>query len=79
MPEDEAAETQAAKLVWDTYYANHQKTKNFDSLRVLDPFMGHDISRSDLYHALWVHLLGQTWTVSSPQLCSSHPNFLRIL
>lgn len=36
-PEDE---TQAAKLVWDAYYANHQKADNFTNLRVLDPFMG---------------------------------------
>lgn len=36
-PDDE---TQAAKLVWDAYYANHQKAGNFTDLRVLEPFMG---------------------------------------
>jgi putative DNA methylase len=36
-PEDE---TMAGKQVWENYYANHQKAKNFSKLRVLDPFMG---------------------------------------
>ncbi len=31
---------EAAKLVWEHYYANHQKAKHFEGLRVLDPFMG---------------------------------------
>jgi putative DNA methylase len=30
----------AAKLVWDTYYANHQEAGNFKNLKVLEPFMG---------------------------------------
>lgn len=30
----------AAKLVWDNYYANHQKNKNFQKLKVADIFMG---------------------------------------
>ena len=33
-------ETEAAKAVWDVYYANHQKAENFKHLRVLDCFMG---------------------------------------
>ena len=32
--------TQAAKRVWDHYYANHQKAGHFRKLRVFDPFMG---------------------------------------
>lgn len=36
-PEDP---TEAAKRVWDHYYANHQKARSFRKLRVLDPFMG---------------------------------------
>jgi adenine-specific DNA methylase len=36
-PEDKS---QAAKLVWDYYYANHQKAGNFKNLKVLDLFMG---------------------------------------
>lgn len=36
-PEDQ---TQAAKLVWDYYYANHQKAGHFKKLKVLDLFMG---------------------------------------
>ena len=36
-PEDTS---QAAKAVWDVYYANHQKARSFRKLRVLDPFMG---------------------------------------
>ena len=32
--------TEAAKLVWDHYYCNHQKAGSFKRLRVLDPFMG---------------------------------------
>jgi adenine-specific DNA methylase len=33
-------ETEAAKAVWDVYYANHQKAENFKHLKVLDCFMG---------------------------------------
>lgn len=32
--------SQAAKRVWEHYYANHQKARSFRKLRVLDPFMG---------------------------------------
>ena len=31
---------EAAKLVWDHYYCNHQKAGSFKHLKVLDPFMG---------------------------------------
>lgn len=31
---------EAAKLVWDHYYCNHQKAGSFRKLKVLDPFMG---------------------------------------
>lgn len=33
-------ETLADRLVWDAYYANHQKAGNFKHLKVLDCFMG---------------------------------------
>lgn len=33
-------ETEAAKAVWDVYYANHQKAENFKDIKVLDCFMG---------------------------------------
>lgn len=36
-PEDSS---HAAKLVWDTYYANHQKKGAFKNLKVVDIFMG---------------------------------------
>ncbi|OPX92063.1 MAG: hypothetical protein A4E52_00167 [Pelotomaculum sp. PtaB.Bin013] len=36
-PEDPA---EAAKKVWEHYYANHQKAGNFKNLKVLDNFMG---------------------------------------
>ena len=32
--------TEAAKAVWDVYYANHQAAENFKHLKVLDCFMG---------------------------------------
>ena len=32
--------TEAARAVWDVYYANHQKAENFKDLKVLDCFMG---------------------------------------
>ncbi|MGI8961539.1 MAG: DUF1156 domain-containing protein [Bryobacteraceae bacterium] len=35
-----ADETEAARAVWDVYYANHQKSGAFQSLKVLDCFMG---------------------------------------
>jgi putative DNA methylase len=36
-PDDEQ---QAAKIVWDSYYANHQKRGSFSGLNVADIFMG---------------------------------------
>lgn len=36
-PEDPA---EAAKLVWDSYYGDHQKNKSFNKLKVADIFMG---------------------------------------
>jgi adenine-specific DNA methylase len=36
-PEDAS---HAAKLVWDNYYANHQKKGSFSHLKVADIFMG---------------------------------------
>lgn len=36
LPDD----TEAAKAVWDVYYANHQAAGNFKQLKVLDCFMG---------------------------------------
>lgn len=36
-PDDES---QAAKAVWDVYYANHQKRRSFAHLKVADIFMG---------------------------------------
>ena len=36
-PEDTS---QAAKAVWDVYYANHQKKRSFGNLKVADIFMG---------------------------------------
>jgi putative DNA methylase len=36
-PEDKS---HAAKLIWDNYYANHQKKGSFKDLRVADIFMG---------------------------------------
>jgi adenine-specific DNA methylase len=36
-PEDTS---QAAKAVWDVYYANHQKRRSFANLKVADIFMG---------------------------------------
>ena len=36
-PDDDA---EAAKLVWDSYYGNHQKNEAFKKLRVADIFMG---------------------------------------
>ncbi len=32
--------SQAAKIVWDSYYANHQKKRSFASIKVADIFMG---------------------------------------
>ena len=32
--------SQAAKAVWDVYYANHQKERSFANLKVADIFMG---------------------------------------
>ncbi|MCX6926384.1 MAG: DUF1156 domain-containing protein, partial [Verrucomicrobia bacterium] len=37
VPEDQE---QAARKVWEYFYANHQKAGHFRGLKVLDPFMG---------------------------------------
>lgn len=36
-PEDQA---EAAKLIWENYYGNHQKNQDFNNLKVADIFMG---------------------------------------
>jgi len=35
-----ADETKAAKTVWESYYANHERRRTLRHLRVADPFMG---------------------------------------
>ena len=41
-------ETEAAKAVWDVYYANHQAAGNFKHLKVLDCFMPPDFDPVNL-------------------------------
>lgn len=74
VPEDQ---TQAAKLVWDSYYANHQKAKNFDSLRVLDPFMGGGTTLVEGarlgFQMTGVDLNPVAWFVTKNELAGTEP------
>lgn len=67
----------AAKLVWENYYANHQKGGAFKKLRVLDPFMGGGTtlvegSRLGL-HVTGVDLNPVAWFVVKNEVACSDP------
>ena len=67
----------AAKLVWENYYANHQKGGSFKKLRVLDPFMGGGttlVEGSRLgMHVTGVDLNPVAWFVVKNEVACSDP------
>jgi hypothetical protein len=70
-------ETEAAKSVWDVYYANHQKATNFHHLKVLDCFMGGGttlVEGSRLgFQVAGVDLNPVAWFVVRNELTASDP------
>ena len=70
-------ETEAARAVWDVYYANHQKAENFSHLKVLDCFMGGGttlVEGSRLgFHVSGVDLNPVAWFVVKNELACTDP------
>ena len=70
-------ETEAAKAVWDVYYANHQAAGNFKHLRVLDCFMGGGttlVEGSRLgFEVSGVDLNPVAWFVTKNELAGTDP------
>lgn len=71
-------ETEAARAVWDVYYANHQKAGNFKHLKVLDCFMGGGttlVEGSRLgFQVAGVDLNPVAWFVVKNELACSDPD-----
>lgn len=76
-------ETEAAKVAWDLYYANHQKAGNFRNLRVLDPFMGGGttlVEGSRLgFKMMGVDLNPVAWFVVKNELAGTSPEEVKTL
>lgn len=75
--------TEASKLVWDAYYANHQKAGSFTHLRVLDCFMGGGttlVEGSRLgFQVAGVDLNPVAWFVVKNELACTDPSEVRRL
>ncbi|KYH32454.1 SAM-dependent methyltransferase [Neomoorella mulderi] len=73
-PQDPA---QAAKLVWEHYYTNHQKAGSFKKLRVLDIFMGGGTTLVEGerlgFQVVGLDLNPVAWFVSKNELACSDP------
>jgi hypothetical protein len=76
-----ADETEAAKAVWDVYYANHQKAGSFQNLKVLDCFMGGGttlVEASRLgFQVAGVDLNPVAWFVVKNELACTDPEKVR--
>jgi DNA modification methylase len=74
-------ETEAAKAVWDVYYANHQKAGSFKQLNVLDCFMGGGttlVEGSRLgFQVTGVDLNPVAWFVVKNELAGTDPGEVR--
>ncbi|MBI4291278.1 MAG: DUF1156 domain-containing protein [Betaproteobacteria bacterium] len=74
-------ETEAAKAVWDVYYANHQKAGSFSHLKVLDCFMGGGttlVEGSRLgFQVTGVDLNPVAWFVVKNELACTDPEEVR--
>lgn len=79
-PEDR---TKAAALVWDHYYANHQRAGSFKCLKVLDPFMGGGttvVEGSRLGFAVTgIDLNPVAWFVTKNEVACSDPVQVKVL
>jgi hypothetical protein len=74
---------EAAKLVWDHYYCNHQKAGSFRKLRVLDCFMGGGVTLVEGsrlgFQMTGVDLNPVAWFVSKNELACSDPEQVKAL
>lgn len=73
--------SQAAKLVWDHYYANHQKAGTFKKLRVLEPFMGGGTTLVEGarlgFQMTGIDLNPVAWFVTKNELACSDPELVK--
>ncbi len=76
-PDGSVDELAAARLVWDLYYANHQKAGSFKHLKVLDIFMGGGttlVEGSRLgYQVAGIDLNPVAWFVVKNELACTDP------
>ncbi|MEI6075304.1 MAG: DUF1156 domain-containing protein [Verrucomicrobiota bacterium] len=72
---------QAARKVWEYFYANHQKAGHFRGLKVLEPFMGGGttlVEGSRLgYHVAGNDLNPVAWFVVKNEVAGSDPEQVR--
>lgn len=75
--------SQAAKLVWDHYYCNHQKSGAFRKLRVLDIFMGGGTTLVEGarlgFQMVGIDLNPVAWFVTKNELSCSDPEQVKEL
>jgi len=75
--------SQAAKLVWDNYYCNHQKAGHFRKLNVLDIFMGGGTTLVEGarlgFQMTGVDLNPVAWFVTKNELACSDPGQVKAL
>ena len=73
---------EAAKMVWDHYYCNHQKAESFKNLKVLDCFMGGGttlVEGSRLgMHMTGIDLNPVAWFVTKNELACSDPEQVKM-
>lgn len=74
---------EAAKRVWDNYYANHQKAGTFKKLRVLEPFMGGGTTMVEGarlgFQMTGIDLNPVAWFVTKNELACSDPKLVKAL
>ena len=73
----------AARLVWEYFYANHQKAGNFRGMKVLEPFMGGGTTLVEGarlgYHVIGNDLNPVAWMVVKNEVAGSDPEQVRAI
>lgn len=73
----------AAKLVWDHYYCNHQKGGSFKKLRILEPFMGGGTTMVEGarlgFQLTGIDLNPVAWFVTKNELACSDPQQVKAM
>ncbi len=71
----------AGRLVWEYFYANHQKAGNFRGMKVLEPFMGGGTTLVEGarlgYHVIGNDLNPVAWMVVKNEVAGSDPEQVR--